>query len=126
NSGFHTVDISLSACLDRHGGDQQSGDSHTGNRVVGTSDHTYHTGGYSREEETEYHDQGRTQKINRDSRNDPDNKYHDNDSAQDHRHGKILLCSHCSFGHTAFHVFHGSTEGLYDQRQGLDQGNETA
>src|SRR5699024_2887091 len=121
-----TVNTCLSACLDCHCGNQERSDSHTGNRVVGASDHTYHTGRYSREEETEYYDQGCSQKIYADSRNDPDNKYHGNDSDQDSSHRDSLLCSQGSFGCTALDVSHGGAEGLYDQRKGFDQVDDTA
>ena len=63
DSTGHACHTGVTGSFQYESGDQQSSDRHTGNRVIGTSDQTNHSGRYGCEEETEDCDQECTQKL---------------------------------------------------------------
>ena len=122
----HALDADVAGGLQDHGRDQQGGNGHAGDRVVGAADHADHTCRDGGEEEAEDDDQQSTQRADGDGRSQPDDEDDEQDAAQNKGHGHVLIGTGGAGSAAALHALHGVAEGGYDQRQALDQRNDTA
>ena len=117
----------MTGCFQQNRCRKKRCDRHTGYRVIGTSDQSYHAGRNSCKEETENNDHDRTDHVDRNDRCHGNSNNEDCQHNEYNRHLQVFFRTQfiCLFPGT-LQSFHCICECSDDQRQGLDQTHNTA